>query len=406
MNLFVIICFFLLLVVIIIDLIPIFYDWLSRIKLGSYSDISYWSNEITNKGSIWLKHTPKVRVTDNTRLIVIDILKRNYSKSAIQHWQEASLVLGLSEYLKYKDDLEVKKILNKFLENKFDATGNWVISPNNIDAAILAYSIMKIDNINIEKYRKALDYIWELIKDHLGHDGTVQYRRAMTNYRYVDTIGFICPFLVTYGLRFHKEECVNLAIKQIQEYEKYGMLEHLHIPCHSYNVENKVPLGLYGWGRGLGWFAIGLIDAWRELPKNHKNKITLEKSIKKFAQSAMKLQQDNGSWNWTVTRPESRADSSTTATLAWFLINAADIDSISNDSIKSTKKAINYLISVTRRNGSIDFSQGDTKDIGVYSNLFNILPFTQGFSIRCINRYLNISDGNLTNNKSRINKIV
>lgn len=45
---------------------------------------------------------------------------------------------------------------------------------------------------------------------------------------------------------------------------------------------------------------------------------------------------------------------------------------------------------VTRRNGIIDFSQGDTKDIGVYSQLFDKMPFTQGLAIRSINKYKNM----------------
>jgi unsaturated rhamnogalacturonyl hydrolase len=37
---------------------------------------------------------------------------------------------------------------------------------------------------------------------------------------------------------------------------------------------------------------------------------------------------------------------------------------------------------VTRRDGVIDFSQGDTKAIGVHSQEFDLLPFTQGFALR------------------------
>ena len=112
----------------------------------------------------------------------------------------------------------------------------------------------------------------------------------------------------------------------------------------------------------------------------------LEKSVIKFAKTVIKYQQQNGSWNWTVTRKESRADSSATATLCWFLLNASDIDSISNECKDAYENGIKYLMSVTRRNGIVDFSQGDTKDIGVYSILFDKLPFTQGFCIRCASK--------------------
>lgn len=142
-----------------------------------------------------------------------------------------------------------------------------------------------------------------MIQEHIGEDGTIEYRKFMKGYRYVDTIGFICPFLVTYGIRYNKSECIDLAVKQIKEYETYGMLNLSHIPCHAYRLEDKVPLGLYGWGRGLGWFAIGLIDTWNELPENNSYKPVLEESVRKFAKATMKFQQQ-GNWNWTVTRNE------------------------------------------------------------------------------------------------------
>lgn len=374
-----------------IDIIPVVKDWFGRIHIGRYYDKNTWNQSITLKALKWLNNTPKIKVTDNTRLVVIDMLKGNYTKSAIQHWQEAALLLSFSESLKKREDKEVINQIKKYLNNNFDSNGNWKKRPEFIDGAMLAYAIMKLPIKDVDNYKNAWDSIWMLVKEHIGKDGTVQYRKFMSNYRYVDTVGFICPFLVLYGLKYKKDECIELAFKQIKEYEKYGFLKNYHIPCHAYEINKKVPLGLYGWGRGLGWFAIGLIDAWNELPEKNKYKSMLKESVKKFALAAIKLQQENGSWNWAVTRNESRSDSSTTATIGWFMVNAAKIDEISEECLVSTEQAINYLMRVTRRNGAVDFSQGDTKDIGVYSMLFNILPFTQGFCIRLINYYFNFN---------------
>jgi unsaturated rhamnogalacturonyl hydrolase len=106
-------------VIILIDIIPLFKDWLSRIHIGRYADKDIWSNAVTNKAVTWLNNTPKIKVTDNTRLIALDMLKGNYSKSAIQYWQEAAIILGLSEYLKYNDDNKAKKEIMVFLNSKF-----------------------------------------------------------------------------------------------------------------------------------------------------------------------------------------------------------------------------------------------------------------------------------------------
>ncbi|MGO4543319.1 glycoside hydrolase family 88 protein [Paenibacillus sp. 2TAB23] len=375
----------LIIIIALIDLWPMSWDWLSRIHIGRYRNKQEWNQSITQIGVNWLNHTPKIKVTDNVRLVAIDMLKGNYSKSVIQHWQEASLLLGLSECLKNGENPALRSSIEQFLKSKFDASGQWKVKPSYIDSAILAYGVMKLDQVGIDKYKPAFDSTWALIQAHIGEDGTVQYRKFMNKYRYVDTIGFICPFLVAYGIKYNKPECVQLAVKQLEMYEQHGMLEDHFIPSHAYHTDNALPLGLYGWGRGLGWLAIGLSDAWHELPEGHGSKAILEQFVSKFAYAILAFQGKEGNWNWTVTRQETRADSSTTATLAWFLLQASQIAELSEACSQGAERAVQYLMRVTRRSGAVDFSQGDTKDIGVYSMLFNILPFTQGFCIRIAN---------------------
>lgn len=371
------------LIVILIDLTPIIKQWLSRIHIGRFNDENKWAESITEKSIKWLNNTPKIKVTDNTRLTIIERLEGNYSKSAIQHWQQASLVLGLNE--SDNKDSKVIQAIDKYLSTHFNINGQWNEKPQFIDCAILSYAVMKFDSS--EKYKQSFDYTYNLIKELVGDDRTVKYRKSMPNYRYVDTIGFICPFLVRYGVKYNCNEAIELAVNQIKEYYKYGFDQNSNIPFHAYDIKNKYKLGLCGWGRGLGWFAIGLVDSWIELPDNNIYKKELEEIVIKYSESILKVQLDNGGFGWTVTRKETRIDSSTTATLAWYLINASSIESISSKCRSASKKAIDYLITVTKRDGAVDFSQGDTKDIGVYSILFDILPFTQGFALRTISAY-------------------
>lgn len=370
------------LIIMLIDIIPIFYNWLSRIHIGRYNNEEVWKQALINRSIKWLNNTPKIKVTDNTRLTIIDRLKGNYTKSAIQHWQQAALILGLNKCEDNKK--EIDKAINKYLNSHFDSNGQWKEKPKFVDGAILSYAIMNLDGA--DKYKLSFDYMYELIKELIGIDSTVKYRKSMPNYRYVDTIGFISPFLIKYGINYNNNEAIELGVNQIVEYFKYGFDNENVIPFHAYDIKEKYKLGLCGWGRGLGWFAIGIIDAWIELPNNSKYKKDLEEVIIKFSKSIIKLQQDNGGWGWTVTRKETRIDSSTTATLAWYLLNASQIEEIKNECKSSYTKAIKYLMSVTKRNGAIDFSQGDTKDIGVYSMLFDILPFAQGFALRSVNK--------------------
>ena len=380
MNILLVIVLIIVIFIILIDLVPIFNTWISRIHIGRYSDKYIWSKSLINRSIKWLNNTPKIKVTDNTRLVIIDKLKGNYSKSAIQHWQHAALLLGLNE----DKDNKANESINKYLNSHFHDNGQWKEKPQFVDCAILSYAVMKCDTT--DKYKPSLDYTYELIKELVGEDNTVKYRKYMPNYRYVDTVGFISPFLVKYGLKYNDEKAIELGIKQITEYYKYGFDSESNIPFHAYDVNTKYKLGLCGWGRGLGWFAIGLIDSWRELPTNNKYKNILEEMVIKYVDMILKVQLDNGGFGWVVTRRESRTDSSTTATLGYFLAYASEIEEITNRCVEGYEKAIKYLMSVTKKNGEVDFSQGDTKDIGVYSGEFNILPFTQGFTLRLISK--------------------
>jgi unsaturated rhamnogalacturonyl hydrolase len=145
-----------------------------------------------------------------------------------------------------------------------------------------------------------------------------------------------------------------------------------------------LPVGLFGWGRGLGWYAIGLIDSWNALPEHHSAKKQLQENVIQFAKMAMRFQQKNGGWHWLITNTSSRFDSSTAATLAWFLTNAASLPNLQDEASASVENAFQFLQKVTRRNGAVDFSQGDTKGIGIHSQEFDILPFTQGFVLRTL----------------------
>lgn len=369
----------------IIDWIPQLNTWQSRIHIGRFKSNKEWHSKVFNCSKKWLLKTPTIKLTDNNRLIIIDILKGNYKRSAIQSWQEAALVLGLSAQYKKKKDEDIKKLIEKYILTKIDDSGNWKQKINESDGVILGYALIQLHWIDQQKYKPAYDALWKLLLELKGEHETVSYKKFNTNYRYVDTIGFICPFLVEYGKQFQVPEAIDLAVKQIEEFNQFALYKDTFIPCHTYTLDTKMPVGLFGWGRGLGWYAIGLIDAWKALPSESTYKKQLESYVLKFANMAIQHQSDNGAWHWIITAKESRFDSSTTATLAWFLKQASQIMEIQKETSLASEKALAYLQQMTRRNGAVDFSQGDTKAIGVHSQEFDILPFTQGFVLRTLN---------------------
>ena len=68
--------------------------------MGWLTDLNLWNAKVFEITLKWLKNTPTIKLTDNNRLILIDIVKGNYKRSSIQSWQEAALLLGLNQYEK------------------------------------------------------------------------------------------------------------------------------------------------------------------------------------------------------------------------------------------------------------------------------------------------------------------
>ena len=372
MSLFFLTLFFLLILT--IDFFPDFWIWQSRIKIGRYTNQKEWQKKILEKSLSWLNLMPKTKIKDENKLIVLDILNNKYTNKTLQSWQEASLLLGLNKAYQKNENPKIKYEILKFVNSKIDKQGNWIVEPKEVDTALLAFAISEIPFLSRE-IKPALDSIYQLILSKIGEDGTIMYRNTTHNYRYVDTIGFICPFLTKYGIEFQKEEAIHLAVSQIKNFEKYGMLEN-KISCHAYEVNTKNPLGIFGWGRGLAWFIIGTLETFKILPEKHLEKKYLQNLLQLIAETLIKFQRKDGSFAWNLLDEHSRSDSSATAVFAWFFKEM----NLKNEA----QKSLQYLQSVTQRSGAIDFSQGDTKAIGVYSQNFDILPFTQGFVLKTL----------------------
>ena len=92
-----------LLLILSIDLVPDFWTWQSRIKIGQFTSEDSWKARVLQKSIFWLNHLPKTKIKDENHLVVLDLLKNQYTNKTLQSWQEASLLLGLHEaYQKMK----------------------------------------------------------------------------------------------------------------------------------------------------------------------------------------------------------------------------------------------------------------------------------------------------------------
>lgn len=355
-----------------------FFSMFKTYKIGRWKDNDKWIAAVFKVGLNWLPDIPAVPTTSNRHLALWDILKGKYKRKSVQAWQTAGLLIGVMEFSKEKS----KSTRQKTIDFYINKSGNWKNTPTNVDYAMLAYAFLK-DHKNPEKIKSSMDAIIDLINNNIGTDGLIAYS-GKTNLRFVDTLGLVCPFLVLYSNTYGVEKYHNLAFSQIDGFVRKGLYSNTWLPVHSYEIINSLPVGVYGWGRGTGWFIIGVLDTYLEM-KMSDEKDLLKRKLFNIADYYLQFQRDDGGYGVFIQDKETY-DSSATAIFAYFYASCYEI-SKDKKYFVSLEKSILKLRKFTRRSGELDYCQGDTINVGIFSQRFDIMPFAQGMTLRAFSIY-------------------
>lgn len=350
-----------------LDAVPCVLRWYERIGIGSLSREKA-RDEVKKVTLGWLHKMPSVPLKDETRLTVIDRIKGEYKSSRLQSWQKGALLLGAYESGE-------KDAVCDFIKSEMTTGGdfkNYVDSP---DFALFAYAVLLCSE-DKQLVRPGMDKVFEFLKNSAG-DGTVPYNGRIGNIRFVDTLGMVCPFLYLYGKTYGVAEAVALAERQLFEYTEKAFDEKVKLPFHCFNVKTDAPLGICGWGRGCGWYALALSEMLR-CGADEKTVRTAEE----FMQAILPYRLESGAFSRQILA-ESVGETTATAMIGHlasvlFKVTGKDVYSA------CARDAVSFLYSCIRKNGKTDYAQGDTKSIGFYSSRLDIMPAAQGFTLLLI----------------------
>ncbi len=342
------------------DFLPMFMTWLKRIHIGRYTDKKQWYANAEKKALEQIEKMPPLPVTDKTAYTLLPKLKGEYYNTLFLSWQVASLLLATGDNEKSRS--AAKAFLNKEnqLKNSYAPT-----------TAMLLFSMLENGFSDNEEFNIEVKNFCNITLKSAG-EGTLPYNPDYP-YRYVDTLGMVCPFLIKYHQVYGCPEALELAKRQFDEFYTYGINERTGLPIHCFNPDTKMPLGLYGWGRGCGWLALALTQCIKLLDGKDAYAEVLKERANRLAESLIPHQNHNGSFNCIVGVPSSREDSSATAMIGGLLALLGYKE--------ESEKCLKFIMSVTRRNGEVDFAQGDTMGIGNYSRRFEPMPAAQGFAL-------------------------
>lgn len=353
-------------------------DRYCRFHIGRYENIEEWHKKVEKKALKWLKRTPTVKITDNSRYILLDFMTGKYRSHTIQSWQKAALILGLL----YSSNENSRRAAKEAAEALIDVNGQWKKKPVAVDCGMLSFAVLKAIDAP-DKIRPAMEESLAIIKKNINDAGMISYTGGRENPdMYVDTIGLVCPFLMLYARVYHNGELEKLAFRQLELFHKYGLYAGTALPNHAFHIKSKLPLGVYGWGRGTAWYFIGLLDSY-PLFKETSHKEQVKQWLIEAADSYLAYQRQDGGFGAIIQRTQTY-DSSVTCAMAWFY---ARMCKICEKKVyeQASKKCLYKILSCTRITGAIDWCQGDTKDIGIFAQTYDVMPFAQGMALRALN---------------------
>ncbi|MBR0348205.1 MAG: glycoside hydrolase family 88 protein [Clostridia bacterium] len=381
MSILIIILLLIVLVILGFDFLDTALNWFGRIKIGTITDDNEWKKTTEKVIEKWLDSgTPKVPINENKRLKLVSGIKNIGKVESTAYWQDAAVLKAAAAVGNMDEGAFV--LLDRYIDTD---NGEWKIKPERIDSAMLAYELLCCDYIDNDLIRPAMDCVASFLEALYNEYGTVPYNVNASDVRFVDTVGMICPFLMKYAVVYNEPRFVDIAIDQIKEYRKYGFDKETKIPCHCFNVQTKAPLGIYGWGRGCAWWAIGITDSLKTLMESKTyniEKVMLLKYCVEFITVMKKYQREDGAFT-RIIFTQSLEDSSAGAMLAYcfaYVSKLAESDELED----CCKKTLRHLKTCTRRNGVIDYAQGDTMGIGFYSDSLRVVPAAQGFAVAAI----------------------
>lgn len=287
------------------------------------------------------------------------------------NYPKAFLYYGLSTYLiKNGDSINLIKVKNSF-DKLIDKNGNPIFKLDKLDQVPFGLTALNFYKIyNQRKYLNFSNILYSKINEFSNKEGIVLYRKndlTLLN----DVIGMVVPFLVEYSVVLNNHIALVEAKKQLDFYVKYGTDKETFLPTHGINLSSKVKVGPANWGRGIGWYFLGL-------SQYHLVTNGFEREIRGLELTLNSLKNKEGLWSQFP--GSSDIFDASTSTMFLYCMN-------NEKSRLNKKKIIDRLRFYISDEGVVNQTSGDTYNINDYSKTFGESELSQGMLLLLLSKY-------------------
>lgn len=285
------------------------------------------------------------------------------------NFPRAFLMQGLSEYLSKSVDKRTDlDILKENFDKLINNAGEPVFSLDIVDQVPLGVVALNLHKVYSDlKYENFAKKVFTMIENNFDENKIVLYRQNQ-EIMYYDTIGMIVPFLVKYHVTTKNDKALEIAYKQVAFYVKYGLDDDTFIPSHAIHLKTKIKVGSSNWGRGIGWYYLGL----KEL---YKFNGSFAKQYEGLSNILMDLKNSDNVWS-QFPGSSNETDTSASTMFLYCLPDAA---------VNIDHELLN-LNKFMSKDGFIGQTSGDTYGANRYSSSFGKSELTQGMLLLLLSK--------------------
>lgn len=351
-----------------------------------YPNIAEANNSIVNASLIILKNKRTVMSFNDEDSLYVKLarlkawLKRDNRQKeyAYLNFPLAFLLLGILDTHERSGELALLDKVEERCQDFISESGELLFDFDKIDQTTFGLVFLRLYTITkARKYLIASDEVYKNVLSFVGDDGILRYRKGV-NVAFIDTIGLVCPFLIMYSDITDCEQAFILAEKQIKNVMDIGLEKNGILPFHAVDLTLNVPLGSVNWGRGIGWWILGLapLAAKSSIDKPNEYLIALQKLVK-FLDTA---RLDKEYWSQFIGHTnDNTIDSS--ATLMFLL--ASQHGGLKSIEPQELLNVIKYCVDSS---GVVLNSSGDTIYINKYSRAKGASELTQGLMLSLLSK--------------------
>lgn len=301
---------------------------------------SFFSQHTFAQGTLFTKNIEPWSV----RMANADILRNpegwmlDFAKEPRWGYCNGLVCSALEQLWKQNGDEKYFLYIKKYADDLINSDGSiksYKLDAYNIDALNAGKFLFALyEKTHDEKYKKAIQLLRSQMNTHpRTSEGGFWHKKHYPHQMWLDGLYMASPFLAQYAKTFNEPALFSDVANQIILIDKHNKNSQTGLYHHGWDeskeqrwADKETGKSPHVWGRGMGWYAMTLVDVLDYFPKEHPQYQAILKITQAMAETLQKYQDEpTGLWYQVMDvgkKEGNYLESSGSTMFVYFLIKA------------------------------------------------------------------------------------